>query len=81
LNCRFVPAGIDGLFGVTAIEFRMGGPTVRGAEPAMGPNIAVIVALPELVLVAKPVVLMLAIVGADELQLTELVIFFELLSV
>jgi hypothetical protein len=59
----------------------MGGPTVRGAEPAMGPNIAVIVALPELVLVAKPVVLMLAIVGADELQLTELVIFFELLSV
>ena len=47
----------------------------------MAPDAAVIVALPGIAPVDKPVVLMPAIIGADELQFTKLVTFFVLPSV
>jgi hypothetical protein len=77
--------GIDGLAGVTAIETRVAAVMVRAVEAAMEPEVAVIVAIPNILLVASPwlpaVLLRVATVALEELQVTRLVTFCVLPSV
>src|SRR5437660_609848 len=68
-----VPNANDGLPGVMTRETKVGCVTVIVAEPLMDPEAAATVAVPTLVPVSRPVLLILAIAGADELQLAELV--------
>ncbi len=72
-NCWVVPAAIEGLAGLTAIETTAGGVTVKVAEPVMEPDVAEMVAVPCILLEAKPLLPMVATFGADELQDTEAV--------
>lgn len=64
---------MDEFNGVTAIEARVAGKTVRAAEPEMEPEVAVIVADPVTTGVASPVGPIVAIEVADDFQLTEFV--------
>jgi hypothetical protein len=75
VNCCFSPAGTDGDAGVTAIEVSTAAVTVNVAAPWMVPDVAVIVAVPFATLVASPPLLIVAIVVADEVQVTVLVRF------
>jgi hypothetical protein len=68
-----VPAGTDGLAGVTAIETKVGAVTVRSVDPLIVPEVAVIVVVPTAMAVAKPIELMVATFVAEEVQATELV--------
>lgn len=62
------------MVGVTEIELRVAGVTVRLVVPVTTPNVAVIVALPTLLVVARPfeplVLEIVAIAVLDELQVT-----------
>jgi hypothetical protein len=62
--------------GVTAIEVNTAAVTVNIADPLIVPEVAVIVAVPGVTLVASPTLLTVAIAVADELQLTPLVRFW-----
>jgi hypothetical protein len=62
--------------GVTAIEVNTAAVTVNAADPLIVPEVAVIVAVPGVTLVASPTLLTVAIAVADELQLTPLVRFW-----
>ena len=66
---------IDGFAGVTAIDTKVGGVTVRVVEPLIEPNVACIVVLPVLTLVARPAPVMVATAVLLEVQVTELVRF------
>jgi uncharacterized membrane protein len=68
-----VPAGTDGLEGVTAIETGAGEVTVRRVDPLTVPEVAVIVEVPAAIVLANPVELMVAALGAEEVQVTEVV--------
>jgi hypothetical protein len=57
------------MFGVIAIEVKTGAVTVKTAELLMVPDVAVMVALPLVKLVASPLELTVATVVADEVQL------------
>jgi hypothetical protein len=84
VNCWEFPRAILGLVGVTAIETRNAGVTVRAVEPKMPPEVAVIVAVPTATGVALPLetaaLLMAATEEADELQVTDAVISCVVLS-
>ncbi len=67
--------------GVTAIETRAAGATVRVVEPLTEPDVAVIVVLPCATLVASPELLMVATAAVDELHVTVFVRFCVLPSV
>lgn len=69
-----VPKANDGFAGVTAIDTSNGCPTFSVAEAVIAPDVAVIVATPTPVPVAKPVADTVAALE-DELQLTPLVTF------
>jgi hypothetical protein len=58
---------------VTAIEINAGAVTVKVAEPAIAPDVAVIVAVPCDTLVAKPLLLIVAIEVDEEVQVAVLV--------
>ena len=73
LNCCVVPKAIDGLGGVTASETRAGGLTVSVADPDTVPEAALIVAAPVATLLARPVLVMVAMAVLEELHVTELV--------
>ena len=73
VNCWVVPSGIEGAAGVTAIERSVRGTTFRAVEPLMFPKLALMVAVPSPVLVAKPDVDMMATDVFDEPQATEAV--------
>jgi hypothetical protein len=76
VNCCVLPIEIEGFAGATAIETSIGGVTVRVVEPAIVPDIAVIVVLPcAATLVATPAALIVATVGIDELHDAMLVRF------
>jgi hypothetical protein len=66
-----------GKAGVTLIESSVAGVTVKTVEPLTGPEVAVIVLCPVATLAAcpmlDPVLLMVAIAGAELLHVTELV--------
>jgi hypothetical protein len=66
VNCRVSPAAIDKVAGVTAMETKVGGVTVRVVEPEMFPEVAVIVVAPAATAVASPAVLIVAAAGVLE---------------
>ena len=59
--------------GVTDSETSVGSLTVRTAEPLTEPELTVIALLPGAIAVARPVVVMLATPGIDEVQEAEAV--------
>ena len=85
MNCLVVPNEIEGTAGVTLIEIKVAGVTVRAVEPMIGPKVAVIVVCPVVTLVASPIpgppLLIVATASAELLQATELVILRVLPSV
>ena len=62
MNCCVVPSGIVGMAGVTAIETRTAGVTLRVVEPTIDPEVAVTLVLPSATLVASPCPLTVAMV-------------------
>ena len=70
-NCWFVPAGIDGLAGVTAMLTRVALVTVRTVLPLTLPRVALIVLVPGLTAWARPPVLTVAVAGVAEAQVTD----------
>ena len=76
-----VPLANDGFAGVTAIDTSVAAATVRLVEPVIEPDVAVIEVTPAVTPVASPVLPMVALPCAEELQLTELVRFWVLPSV
>jgi hypothetical protein len=75
VNCWVVPNAIEALVGLTDSPTRSGGVTCRVAEPEMVPETALIIADPCPVLAAKPLLLIDATKGDDEVQPTDLVRF------
>jgi hypothetical protein len=75
VNCWLVPLAIDALPGLTDIDTNTGDVTANVAEPVIVPEVAVIIVLPGLTLVASPLLLTVAIVVADEVQVAVLVRF------
>jgi hypothetical protein len=75
VNCSVWPAATDGAAGVTEIDVNTGAVTATLAEPVTEPEVAVIVVVPGATLVANPPLLTVAIVVADEVQVTVLVRF------
>jgi hypothetical protein len=70
-----LPAATDGVAGVTEIAVKTAAVTDKVAEPLMLPEVAVMVAVPEATLVARPPLFIVAIPVADETHLTELLRF------
>jgi len=75
VNCCVYPAATDAVPGLTTIEANTAAVTVNVAEPVTVPEVAVIIVLPGLTLVASPPLLTVAIVVADEVQVAVLVRF------
>jgi len=69
-NCLVFPAGMFGLAGVTDIEDRVAGVTVRVVFPEILPEAAVMIAEPTAMAVARPLPLTVATDGSDEFQVT-----------
>jgi len=78
VNCCVSPGPIDGLAGVTTIEVRVAAVTVRDVEPLIDPDVAVMIVAPAATLVARPELLIVAALVAEELHTTELVMFWVL---
>jgi hypothetical protein len=76
-----LPNAIDADNGLTAIDTSVGGVTVSVAEPLIVPDVAVMVVLPWLLLVASPEELMVATEVAEDVQETDVVRFFVVPSV
>lgn len=74
VNCWLCPSAIDGFCGLTAIDSRAAGVTVRSADPLMAPEVARIVSSPLASVLANPEVpaalLTVANVPSEELQCT-----------
>ncbi len=64
---------MEGAGGVTIIDTRAAGVTVRIVEPVMLPEAALIVATPIPALAARPVFETVATDGSDDIQLAEAV--------
>ena len=60
VNCSDVPRGIEGIAGVTAIETRVAAVMVRFVDPAIDPDVAVMLVLPSPTLDATPAALTVA---------------------
>ncbi len=70
VNCRMTPAGRLGLPGVTDKEVKVAEVTVRVLLPEILPEVAVMMAVPAAMAVAKPPLVTVATDGLDELQVT-----------
>jgi hypothetical protein len=75
VNCCSSPRGTVGDAGVIASDPRVAFVTVRLVDPEIEPDVAVTVAVPAASPLASPPVVMLAMVLATALQVTELVRF------
>ena len=73
VNSLLLPAGMLGSIGVTEIEDSKD-VTVRVCLPETNPEVAVMIAVPGATAVAKPLLLIVATDGSDEVQVTRLVI-------
>lgn len=77
VNCLVVPLAMLGLVGVTAMDTSIAGVTVRVVDPAMLPDVAVIVVRPAAIEAANPlepgILLMVAAPALDEPQVTAVV--------
>lgn len=71
---------MEAFAGVTAIDCSVGAVTVNVVEPDTDPRVAVIVLVPAVTPVLKPVPEIVATVVVPEFQVTELVRFCVLLS-
>jgi hypothetical protein len=84
VNCLPVPFAMLGLAGVIARDTRVAGFTVRVVVVDMFPDVAVIVVEPAVIDVARPfepaALLMAATAVLDELQVTDAVRFWVVLS-
>ena len=74
VNCLVVPAGTLGRSGVIAIELNVTAVTVRVVLSEDVPNVAVMFVVPAATAVARPPLLIVAVPGVDELQVTCVVI-------
>ena len=72
VNCTSVPSAMDGFAGVTWMEIRFAGTTVKVLVSLKAPTLAVMVAVPAETVVARPVLSTVATDGAEELQVTAL---------
>lgn len=72
VNCRVVPRAIVEVAGVTAIETRWAGTTVRVLVSENAPTVAVIVVEPAATVTAMPELLMVATEGEEEAHVTPL---------
>jgi hypothetical protein len=74
VNCRVNPTCTVGLAGVTVMEERIAAAaTVRVAFPEIVPEVAVMVAVPAEMAIARPLLLTTATDGFAELQVTSVV--------
>jgi hypothetical protein len=82
VNCTVPPTATEGFAGVTAMETNVGAAavTVRVVEPSMFPEVAVIVAVPGPLAVAKPLAAIVATFRFDELHVAVVVRFWMLPS-
>jgi hypothetical protein len=69
-NCWVEPSGTDAVCGLIASDISCAAVTVSTVEPAMFPDVAPMSVVPVPRLVARPVLLMLAVNGVSELQVT-----------
>jgi hypothetical protein len=69
-NCLVSPAGTLGLAGVTDMEDRVPGMTVRVVFPEMLPEVAVMMDVPSATALARPMLLTVATDVSDDLQVT-----------
>jgi hypothetical protein len=76
VNCWVVPATLVAVAGVTAIEDRVAAVTVRVAVPDLPLKVAVMVAEPAALAVARPLLATVAVVVLEELQVTCVVMFW-----
>jgi len=74
VNCWVAPTDRLGLDGVTAMDDRVAEVTVRVVFPEIVPEVAVMVVTPVVRAVARPLLLTVAIVVSEELQVTCVVI-------
>jgi hypothetical protein len=81
VNCCVNPLATDGFAGVTAIVCKTAGVTVSVVEPLIDPEVALIVVDPVATVLAKPALLMVATVVAEDVHVAVLVRFCVLLSV
>src|ERR1700678_2617458 len=70
VNCCVSPLSIGGFAGVTAIDCSVAAVTVSKVEPLIEDDVAVIVELPTPAPVARPPVLIVAVVVVPEVQVT-----------
>ncbi len=70
VNCCVAPLVIDGFAGVTAIDCSVAAVTVRTVEPLIAPDVALIVEVPTPAPVARPAVLIVAVVVVPDDQVT-----------
>lgn len=68
-----VPSAIEGFAGVTAIETMVAGVTVRLLEPLIAPDVALMLALPTARALTSPLLVTVAVVAKEELQVAVLV--------
>lgn len=84
MNCAVDPKAMLELPGVTAIDTRVGLPTVNRVVPEILPNLAVIVLPPAVIGVANPLepgaLLIFATALSEEFQITKVVRFCVVLS-
>ena len=73
MNCCVVPLGIDRFAGVTAIETRTAGPTVKVVLAVTPAELALIWEVPWAIPVARPTALIIATAAFEETHVTELV--------
>jgi hypothetical protein len=85
MNCCVIPSGIVAVGGLIAIETSAAAVTVSNVDPLMELDVAVMVAVPTPTLLATPCVpaalLMVAVVGLSDVQVTVLIRFCVLPSV
>jgi hypothetical protein len=80
VNCCFNPAATLGLAGVTLIDTSAAVATVRVVEPVIDPDVALMVVVPCATVVARPPVLIVAMLMAEEPHVTDPVRSLVLLS-
>ena len=72
-NCWFLPTGIEGIAGVTAIDSRIAAVTVRSVDAVIAPDAAWIVVVPSETPVAWPAASIVATLVADDVHVTDAV--------
>lgn len=72
MNCSATPAATEGFAGVSPSETRAGAATLRVLVPLTDPNVAVIAAVPGVLLVASPAWEKVTL-GLEELQVADVV--------